>query len=98
LNNVIKHAHASEVNIELQFEPDQVILRICDNGRGFDPAAAAGPREGHFGLQGMSERVKRVGGRFEIISTPGGSTTIQVEVPLAPAPETPPPNFDSLTD
>jgi signal transduction histidine kinase len=98
LNNVIKHAHATVVNITISFEPDQVVLQIQDNGRGFDPQAVAGPAEGHFGLLGMSERVKRVGGRFAIFSSPEKGATVQVEIPLGPALEASPPAFELLSD
>jgi len=80
--NVLKHAQATSVNIQLEFEPRRVILKIRDNGRGFVPEKAAGPDEGHFGLLGMSERVKRLGGQFSIVSAPGAGTTVCVEDPV----------------
>ena len=64
LANIIKHSGATHVNIELQFERQQVSLQVKDNGTGFDLEKAVGPSEGHFGLLGMSERAKRLGGRF----------------------------------
>ncbi len=82
LTNVIKHSDATFVNLQLEFEPQRVILTIEDNGRGFVPATAAGPNEGHFGLLGVSERVKRLGGRFQLTSLPNKGTTLQVEIPL----------------
>jgi signal transduction histidine kinase len=87
LTNVIKHAKASRVNIELAFGPQQVVLQIKDNGTGFTPDKCLGPDDGHFGLQGMSERAKRVGGRFLPGSAPGRGTTLRVEVPLGPTEE-----------
>lgn len=94
--NVIKHAQATAVNIQLEFEPRLVVLRIHDNGRGFVPEEAAGPDEGHFGLLGMSERVKRLGGQFSLISAPGAGTTIRVEIQLEPVQDTIKPPFDTL--
>lgn len=94
LNNVIKHAHATVVNLAIEFSSDRVVLRIQDNGRGFDPHAVAGPREGHFGLLGMAERVKRVGGQFVITSAPEQGATVRVEIPLTPVSETPSPAFE----
>ena len=82
LTNVVKHARATSVNIHLEFEPQQVVLRIQDNGHGFVPQTAAGPREGHFGLLGMSERIKRLGGQFNLVSVPDKGTTVQVAIQL----------------
>jgi signal transduction histidine kinase len=76
--NVIRHAEATRVVVELRFEPRRVILSISDDGKGFDPdrvAAAAGER---FGLAGMHERAKIVGGNLSIQSQPGGPTTVTV--------------------
>ncbi|MEI9960327.1 MAG: ATP-binding protein [Limisphaerales bacterium] len=90
LTNVIKHSRATAVNIQLEFQPQQVILRIQDNGRGFIPQEAVGPNEGHFGLLGISERVKRLGGQFDIVSAPEQGTIVQIEIPLSPIQETVP--------
>ena len=59
LTNVVKHAHATDVQVELAFEPASVLLRVRDNGRGFDvEQAKARPRGrgGGFGLSGMEQR------------------------------------------
>lgn len=82
LANIIKHSQATDVNMELQFEGAQVNLQVRDNGIGFDCENVVGPHEGHFGLLGMSERVRRVGGQFKIVSQPGRGTSIRVEIPL----------------
>jgi len=80
--NVMKHARATAVNIQLQFEPQRVVLQIQDNGQGCVPENAVGPQEGHFGLLGIAERVKRLGGKFNLVSAPEKGTTVQVEIPL----------------
>ncbi|HEY4414929.1 MAG TPA: histidine kinase [Verrucomicrobiae bacterium] len=80
--NVIKHAGATRVDLQLEFAPQQVILRIQDNGRGFVPQQAVGPREGHFGLLGIAERVKRLGGQFNLVSAPGQGTLLEIKIPL----------------
>ena len=46
-------------------------LSVRDNGTGFDPAAYPGPREGHFGLDGIRDRVQCIGGEFRIDAAPG---------------------------
>lgn len=87
LTNVIRHSKASRVKIELAFGPQQVVLQIKDNGTGFTLENYLGPGDGHFGLQGMSERAKRIGGHFVPASAPGKGTTVRVEVPLGPTEE-----------
>lgn len=91
LANIIKHSHATSVNMELQFELRRVNLQIKDNGIGFERDQVAGPNEGHFGLLGMSERASRLGGRLVLLSLPGEGTTVRVEIPLNPSPEFPQP-------
>ena len=82
LTNVVKHSRATCVTIHLEFATPRVILKIHDNGRGFVPQTAAGPSEGHFGLLGISERVKRLGGQFKLASIPNEGTTVQIEIIL----------------
>lgn len=83
VTNALKHARASEIDILLRHSPRHLELIIEDNGCGFDPALAPGQHEGHFGLQGMRERTKRLGGYIEFTSTPPAGTIIQVKVPLS---------------
>ena len=87
LANIIKHSQATEVDMELQFEVQQVSLQVKDNGVGFDREKAVGPNEGHFGLLGMSERAKRLGGQFITSSKLGQGTLVRVEIPLNSQPE-----------
>jgi signal transduction histidine kinase len=67
--------------VDVTFGSDGVTLRISDDGIGFVPAQAPGLSEGHFGLQGMRERVKRLGGTLKIQSEPGRGTGISAYVP-----------------
>jgi signal transduction histidine kinase len=84
LANVIRHAGASQVEVCLLLQKDQVVLEIKDDGRGFSvpDRLIQLARKGHLGLVGASERAEAVGGKMEIISTPGEGTLIRVEVPL----------------
>lgn len=84
MTNVIKHSGASRVDIELDYGPRNVGLKIRDNGCGFQTNACAGPADGHFGLLGISERAKRLRGEARIISAAGEGTTIQVQIPIEP--------------
>jgi signal transduction histidine kinase len=82
LTNVIKHSGSTLVKIEVDFQPVRVVLEVKDNGIGFLADSSARPQNGHFGLLGMSERAKRLSGRFTLTSSPGGGTTVHVEIPL----------------
>jgi PAS domain S-box-containing protein len=84
LNNIVKHANASQVTMRLIFEPQQLVLRIDDNGQGFDLAHP--PPSGHFGLNIMRERAEVVGANFQIESQPGHGTSIVVSCDLAATP------------
>jgi signal transduction histidine kinase len=81
ITNVIKHAEATRVTVHLTYDGDKATLVVSDNGRGFDPTDCPGSTEGHFGLSGMSERTKRIGGQISVRSTPGTGTSIEVSVP-----------------
>ena len=76
ITNTFKHAAASTIVLRLNFQPESLDLSIKDDGKGFLVSDAPGPQEGHFGLQGMRERVKRLGGRLTVYSTPGQGTTL----------------------
>jgi len=82
LTNVVKHANASAVTIRLAFGTETVSLEIKDNGTGFVADQVAGRHEGHYGLLGMSERAKRLGGRLDISGSPGEGTTVRVILSL----------------
>ncbi|HYG22454.1 MAG TPA: histidine kinase [Verrucomicrobiae bacterium] len=84
MTNIIKHAQASNAEIELDYGPRTVGMRIRDNGRGFLQEECAGPAEGHFGLLGIRERVKRLGGELNIESAPGAGTLLSVQVAVSP--------------
>jgi signal transduction histidine kinase/ligand-binding sensor domain-containing protein len=81
--NAVRHGQAREVAIGLAFEREAVRLSVKDGGCGFDPGAVASEREGHFGLMGIRERVKKLGGRLHLESEPGRGTAVLVEIPVA---------------
>ncbi|MDD5140940.1 MAG: histidine kinase [Verrucomicrobiales bacterium] len=82
LTNIIKHSRATQASITLDYGPQNVILTIRDNGVGFVVDQQAGPREGHFGLLGVSERTTRLRGKVSVVSEPGKGTTVQVIIPI----------------
>ncbi len=81
ITNAIKHAEAGQIGLKLEYGEKTVSLTVWDDGRGFDPRTAVGLKEGHFGLQGMRERIKRLAGAFEVRSVPGQGTSIMAMVP-----------------
>ncbi len=81
LNNVRRHASASHVAIVLRRDGDEVVMRVEDDGRGFDtgpPEEGVGPA---FGLLGMAERASLLGGRLTVESEPGRGTAVEVRIP-----------------
>jgi signal transduction histidine kinase len=87
LSNVVKHSKARHARVELSGGPTDVVLRVVDDGAGFDPDSA-GDKDG-LGLVSMRERLHLVGGAIAIDSRPGAGTRIEVRVPLSATPEGP---------
>ena len=83
LGNILKHAQATEVNVGVKRRIENVILTIEDNGHGFTPDERSPlfSRSG-FGLTGMGERARLLGGELKVRSTPGKGTTVLFEIPL----------------
>jgi len=79
LNNSVKHAHATELQLEIAAEPTELQIRIADNGIGFDPATAQGRGNG---LTNMRKRLEGIGGHFAITSRPGEGTKINMSISL----------------
>jgi signal transduction histidine kinase/ligand-binding sensor domain-containing protein len=83
LGNIMKHAQATEVSVRVKRRIENVILTIEDNGRGFTPDERSPlPSHSGFGLTGMGERARLLGGEFKVRSTPGKGTTVVFENPL----------------
>jgi signal transduction histidine kinase len=82
--NVVKHAGATRVDVELTLSSGRVRLRIRDNGRGFqaDGSRPIDPLHGGAGLGGMRERAALLGGSVRVSSMPGAGTEILAEIPL----------------
>lgn len=76
--NAIRHARPTRIDVAADFGGDgSLTLTVRDDGFGFEPGTEAGPAQGHFGLQGMRERLERLGGTLAIVSSPGTGTTIR---------------------
>jgi PAS domain S-box-containing protein len=80
LHNIAKHAGATNVHMLLSGDEGSCILRIKDDGQGFDPSGAKGKNA--LGLISMRERVRLVNGNFTIKSEPGKGTTLEISVDL----------------
>ncbi len=81
LNNVQQHAGASKVRVRLVGAYPNVMVRVEDDGRGFDMDQQGMEKEGHMGLSGMEERIRLTGGAMRIKSAPGEGVRIVVEIP-----------------
>jgi signal transduction histidine kinase len=78
LSNVVKHAQAREVRIDLSLDSERARLSVKDDGQGFHPELNAGS----FGLTSMQDRTKALGGVWTIHSEPGGGTEIHASIPI----------------
>lgn len=83
LNNILKHAQAKHVQVEIVKGEDHLELIISDDGKGFDETARNKPRS--FGLRGIQERIAHLGGEVKIASELGKGTQIAVFVPIEAA-------------
>jgi two-component system nitrate/nitrite sensor histidine kinase NarX len=81
LQNVRKHASATNVRITTSVDADGFILEVRDDGRGFDSEAVAALGRRHFGLQFMRERAELIGARLDLRSRPDGGTVVRLTIP-----------------
>lgn len=79
LANIEQHACATRVRLSLTTELNELVLRIADNGVGLSEDAMSKP--GHFGLQGLHERLEGLGGTFTMVAQ-GGGATIEARIPV----------------
>ena len=78
--NALRHGGASSVRIAGNIEDETVFCSVRDNGCGFAPDTIPGVLDGHFGLQGIRERIGQLGGTFEIVSAPGAGTHARISL------------------
>lgn len=81
--NAVRHGHATEIKVAGTAENGHLLFSVQDNGQGFDTLHTPGMEQGHFGLQGISDRVESFGGTFEIDSVIGSGSKAKVELSLA---------------
>lgn len=86
LRNAFRHAQAQRIEVEIRYDEQQFRLRVRDDGKGMDAKALVGQgRTKHWGLHGMQERAKLVGGRLDVWSEIGSGTEIELNVPASSA-------------
>jgi signal transduction histidine kinase len=91
VRNAFKHAEAERVEVEIRYDERQLRVRVRDDGKGIDPKHLneAG-RAGHFGLRGMRERAKLLGGKLAVWSERDTGTEVELRIPASRAYETSP--------
>jgi signal transduction histidine kinase len=84
VSNAVRHANATVICLELRYTDDSVVLRISDDGCGFDPAVASAVGN-HWGLKSMQERAEQIGGRLQLLTKPGEGTILETSAPVTNA-------------
>jgi signal transduction histidine kinase len=84
VHNAVEHSGGTAVDVRLTEERGLVVATVADDGTGFDLATRE-RASGHFGIRGMQERARRIGGTLAIESRPGDGTRVTVTVPVARA-------------
>ena len=85
VSNMVRHSECSDAELEFRIEPDQLVLRVSDDGRGFDVSVA---RAGH-GLRSMAQRTAALGGHLDVLSQPGHGTTLTFVIPVTDGVQSP---------
>jgi signal transduction histidine kinase len=86
LRNAFRHAEAQRIEVEFRYDEQQLRLRVRDDGKGIDATLLTGEgRAGHFGLHGMRERAKLIGGKFTVWTAAESGTEIELIIPAARA-------------
>jgi len=91
LRNAFRHAQARQIEVEIHYDERRLRLRVRDDGKGMDPEILGEhSRPGHFGLHGMRERARIVGGQLDVWSERDSGTEVELSVPASKAYATPP--------
>jgi signal transduction histidine kinase/ligand-binding sensor domain-containing protein len=82
LRNAFRHAQARQIEVELRYDPQQLRVRVRDDGKGIDPnVLGTGEKQGHFGLGGMRERAEVAGGKLTVRSGQDAGTEVEFSAP-----------------
>jgi len=82
MSNILRHARATEVILEVKHQAGSVRATLLDDGCGFNPLAVGTPGQLGFGFQSMTERAHLIGGKLRIQSSPGRGTRLELTVPV----------------
>jgi signal transduction histidine kinase len=86
LINAFRHSDGLHIEVHITYHPRRLRLRVCDDGRGIDPAILEKQgRENHWGMTGMRERAQRIGAEVKLSSRRGEGTEVELTVPGATA-------------
>jgi NarL family two-component system sensor histidine kinase YdfH len=80
LRNIAQHAQARHAWVRATSDKNLLMIEVGDDGIGFDPALVA-RQDGHYGLLGLRERARLIGGQLALLSAPGQGTRVQLQVP-----------------
>lgn len=81
ISNALRHGRAQRVRVRLRYAVSELELEIEDDGAGFDPQSAPGTRDGHYGLEGMRQRMSWLGGTVKITSQAAHGTRVSIRLP-----------------
>jgi signal transduction histidine kinase len=81
VRNAFRHAQASNIEANIRYNRNSFQLRIRDDGNGIDSEIVAEGRAGHYGVSGMRERAKRIGGKLAVWTRTGAGTEIELSIP-----------------
>jgi len=81
VRNAFRHSQARNIEAELTYNGSSFQLRIRDDGKGIDPEIVTEGRAGHYGVSGMRERAKRIGGKLDVWTGIGSGTEIELSIP-----------------
>ena len=81
IRNAFRHAHAHEIEAELRYDPDVFYLIVRDDGKGISPQILRDGCDGHWGIPGVHERARGIGGQLKFCSEAGSGTEVRLTVP-----------------
>ena len=84
VTNAVRHGRATQIAVAGALENDRLLFSVKDNGCGFDPENRPGLAEGHFGLQGVKERIRQYKGTMKIDSAPGRGARVAIALQFQP--------------
>ena len=85
LRNAFSHAQARHIEVEIRYDARKLRVRVRDDGTGMDASVLRAGRESHYGLPGMRERAKSIGGQLEVWSEQGAGTEVELTIPASAA-------------